>query len=207
MVLVTKMSQGESGAISLAGSDTQPKQTCGYCCKKYKGKKDSKFCSKLCFHGHQKMTKNKKAQIINSLGQGAIAAGGNPETFATPTEENHAKRPLSADSSPKEDQIEPKEIRYEDLSRIMEDKDLTFLDSLNNRETPSCNRERIIHLEANLVDVKLAYADAMTDQFVRQRSSPPVFSLNEDLHHAGNPSYAQATKVQQAPVLLASFGC
>ncbi|KAI9555026.1 hypothetical protein GHT06_020320 [Daphnia sinensis] len=102
------MSQGDAGAISLIGSDTQPKQTCGYCCKIYKGKKDSKFCSKLCFHGHQKMASNKTAQIINSLSQGAIAVGGDPDTFATPTERNHAKRPLSADSSLEEDQIEPK---------------------------------------------------------------------------------------------------
>ncbi|XP_045032067.1 uncharacterized protein LOC116936091 [Daphnia magna] len=97
----------------------------------------------------------------------------------------------------------------------MEDKDLTLLDSLNKEEIVGkllaaieyikLQQERVIQLEANFVDVKLAFADAMTDQFVRQRSYPPVFPLNKDLHHAGKPSYAQTTKVQQAPVLSASF--
>ncbi|KAK4006673.1 hypothetical protein OUZ56_011831 [Daphnia magna] len=202
------MSQGDVGAISLTGSDTQPKQTCGYCCKKYKGKKDSRFCCKLYFYGHQKMASNKTAQIINSLSQGAIAGGGDPRKFC------HVNRKKQCQTL-EEDQIEKKKIRYEDLSSIMEDKDLTLLDSLNKEEIVvklltvieyiKLQQERVMQLEANLVDLKLVFADAMTDQFVHQRSSPPVFTLKEDLHHAGKPSYTEATKVQQAPVLVASI--
>lgn len=96
----------------------------------------------------------------------------------------------------------------------MEDKDITLLQSLNKEkiivklltaiECIKIQQERVIQL-ANLVDVKLAFADAMTDQFIRQGSSPPVSPFNEDLHHTGKPSYAQATKVQQVPALVASY--
>ncbi|KZS19677.1 Uncharacterized protein APZ42_013841 [Daphnia magna] len=131
------------------------------------------------------MASNKTAQIINNLSQGAIAAGGDPETFATSTGRNHSKRPLSADSSLEEDQIE-KKICYEDLSSIIEDKDLRLLDSLSKEEI-------VGKLLAAIEYIKLHSSVS---------AHPLPFSPSMRIC---KPSYAQATKVQQALVLVASF--
>ena len=119
------MSQSDGGDISTPGTATQSK-ICQTCQISYKGKKDSKFCSRPCFHEFQKSAMQ-STQLASCLVQGF----GDQDVFSTPNGRNKSKRPLSADNSMDESLSDPKKFRYEDLSSITEDKELSQLDSLS----------------------------------------------------------------------------
>jgi hypothetical protein len=109
---------------------------------------------------------------------------------------------------------EPKKFRYEDLVSITEDKELSRLHSLSKEaiatkleaalELLKFQHQRISNLESELLNAKVAFANAAINQFntiqptlasqVLPTSDPPT-----------RPSYAQATRVDPKPVLVASF--
>ncbi|KZR99443.1 Uncharacterized protein APZ42_004677, partial [Daphnia magna] len=144
---------------------------------------------------------------------------GDQEIFSTPNVRPQSKRPLSADSSIEETLSEPKKLRYEDLTSITEDKELSHLDSLSKDVISAklgaaldfvrLQHERITKLESELLNAKIAFANSVIAQFNPQQTTfsnsqaPPTPGLTT------RPSYAQAARVQHAPVLVANFakGC
>lgn len=215
------MSQSDGCDISAPDSATQPKQTCHFCSNPYKGKKDSKFCGKSCFQQHQKANSKSAPILANTLFQGIIHAD-ESETFSTPKNSspkavNKSKRPLSANSSLDGSNLTsgPKKVRYENFSSFTDGLDLSQLDSLPKEEIISklhaaldyakTQTDCISKLEAELVDVKLAFADSMTLRFINQSSVPmaKLPSLGPILPAA--PSYSQAVRGNQAPILMASY--
>jgi hypothetical protein len=109
-------------------------------------------------------------QLASCLVQGF----GDQDVFSTPNGRNKSKRPLSADNSMDESLSDPKKFRFEDLSSITEDKELSQLDSLNKEAITKLGaaldfvkllHERIIKLESELINAKLAFANAIINQF------------------------------------------
>ena len=215
------MSQSDGGDISVSDSASKPKQTCHFCSKGYNGKKDSKFCSVPCFQQHQKAISKNAPLLANSLIQG-INQAVESDIFSTPKNSspkavNKSKRPLSADSSQDEIMLmsDPKKVRYEKLSSFTDGLELSQLDSLSKEEITSklhavldfakTQTERISKLEAELVDVKLAFADSMTLRYINQRSVPMAKLPSPDPALSAVPSYSQAVRGHQAPVLMASY--
>ncbi|EFX69741.1 hypothetical protein DAPPUDRAFT_113390 [Daphnia pulex] len=106
-----------------------------------------------------------------------------------------------------------KKILYEDYSSLTDDSELSYLDALTKEDISKklmaaidfikTQHERISKLESDLLDVKLAFADAMTLRFVDLRSS--LTSQPSVPVHSSKPLYSQAVRGQQAPVLVASF--
>ena len=149
-------------------------------------------------------------QLANCLVQGF----GDQDVFSTPNGRNKSKRPLSADNSMYESLSNPKKFRYEDLSSITEDKEISQLDYLNKEAITTklgaaldfvkLLHERIIKLESELINAKLAFANATINQF---NSKQPSLVCQAPLT-PGLPlraSYAQATRVEPAPVLVANL--
>ena len=151
-------------------------------------KKDSKFCSVPCFQQHQKAISKNAPLLANSLLQG-INQAVESDIFSTPKNSspkavNKSKRQLSADSSQDDIMLMsgPKKVGYEKFSSFTDGLDLSQLDSLSKDEITSklhavldfakTQTERISKLEAELVDVKLAFADSMTLLYINQRSVP-----------------------------------
>ena len=184
-------------------------------------KKYSKFCSVPFFQQHQKAISKNAPLLANSLLQG-INQAVESDIFLTPRDSlpkavNKSKRPLSADSS--QDELilmsGPKKVRYEKFSSFTDDLDLSQLDSLSKKEIISklhavldfakTQTERISKLEAELVDVKLAFADSMTLRYINQRSVPMAKLPSPDPALSAVPSYSQAVRGHQAPVLMASY--
>jgi hypothetical protein len=93
------MNEGDGGDISTQDVATPAQQVCLYfkCQAPYKGKKDSKFCSKPCFYEHQKTTNKQPATLASCLSQVAGSTGGSQEIFSTPNARSKSKRPLSGD--------------------------------------------------------------------------------------------------------------
>jgi hypothetical protein len=218
------MSQGDGGDISGSDSATQSKQHCHFCSQPYKGKKDSKFCGKPCFQLHQEANSKNAPVLANNLFQGVINHSVESEIFSTPKNNSpktaNTKRPLSANSSLDESTLTsgPKKIRYEDFSSFTDGLDLSQLDSLSKEEITSklhaaldyakSQTDRISKLEAELVDVKLAFADSMTLRYINQRSASMAKLPSSVAALPAAPSYSQAVmghKAPQAPILIASF--
>jgi hypothetical protein len=214
------MSQGDGGDISGSDSATQSKQTCHFCSQPYKGKKESKFCGKPCFQLHQKANSKNAPVLANTLFQGVNHAV-ESEIFSTPKNNSpkaaKSKRPLSANSSLDESTLTsgPKKTRYEDFSSFTDGLDLSQLDSLTKEEITSklhaaldyakSQTDRISKLEAELVDVKLAFADSMTLRYINQRSASMAKLPSSVAALPAAPSYSQAVRGHQAPILMASF--
>nr|CAH0112040.1 unnamed protein product [Daphnia galeata] len=207
VVLVANMSQSDGGDISRPGTATQSK-ICQTCQISDKGKKDSKFCSRPSIHEFQKSAMQ-STQLASCLVQGF----GDQDVFSTPNGRNKSKRPLSADNSMDESLSDPKKFRYEDLSSITEDKELSQLDSLNKEAITKLGaaldfvkllHERIIKLESELINAKLAFANAIINQF---NSKQPFLVCQAPLTQGLplRPSYAQTTRVEPAPVLVANL--
>ncbi|KAI9559420.1 hypothetical protein GHT06_013408 [Daphnia sinensis] len=157
------MSQGDGGDISVLESTTQPKQSCAFCSKPYKGKKNSKFCNKLC-----------------------------------------SKRLLSPDSSLYQTMFNAKKFCHEDFTKAISSKLHAALDLAKSQHT------RIMKLKAELMDVKLAFADSMSLRYIKQRSVSPVKPSQVEPSQVepalmGKPSYSQAVEGHQTPVLVATF--
>nr|CAH0104395.1 unnamed protein product [Daphnia galeata] len=141
----------------------------------------------------------------------------NPPRIVHPKAVNKSKRPLSTDSSQDELMLMsgPKKVRYEKLSSFTDGLELSQLDSLSKEEITSklhavldfakTQTERISKLEAELVDVKLAFADSMTLRYINQRSAPKAKLPSLDPALPAVPSYSQAVRGHQAPVLMASY--
>lgn len=204
------MSQSDGGDISVSDSASKPKQTCHFCSKGYNGKKDSKFCSVPCFQQHQKAIR-KNGSLINSINQPTTEA----EIFYSPKSVTKSKRPLSANSSIEESMSDSKKTRYEDLSSFTEDPELSHLDSLSKEAVSSklravldlakAQHDHIAKLEAELINVKLAFADSMTLRYMNQQSSSSNAPPSSDTPLPSTSTYSQVVKGQQAPVLVASY--
>ena len=107
-----------------------------------------------------------------------------------------------------------KKFRYEDLSSITEDIELSQLDSLSKEAITTklgaaldfvkLQHDRIIKLESELINAKLAFANATINQF---NSKQPSLVCQAPLTPGLplRPSYAQATRVEPAPVLVANL--
>lgn len=164
------MSQSDGCGISAPGSATQDKQTCLSCQGPFNGKKGSKFCSKACYHDSQKINGKQSSQIASCHIQGAFPDFLDQEIFSTPNVRHQSKRPLSAENSLEEALSEPKKLRYEDLTSIAEDKQLSHFESLSKDainaklgaalEFVRLQHERITKLESELINAKLAFANA-----------------------------------------------
>lgn len=208
------MSKGDGGDTSGAESSTQPKRTCIFCQKGYNGKKDSKYCSKPCFQDSQK-AHSKNVFLINSMNQSSSQPSPETETFTTPKTSTKSKRPLSANSSIDESRADSKKTRYEDLSSFTEDPELSHLDSLSKEAVSSklraaldlakAQHDHIAKLEAELINVKLAFADSMTLRYMNQQSSSSNPPPSSDTPLPSTSTYSQAVKGRQAPVLVASY--
>ncbi|KZS05581.1 Uncharacterized protein APZ42_031199 [Daphnia magna] len=176
----------------------EPKRRCLFCQATFTGKKGSKFCSKACYHDLQKDNCKQSSQIASCLIQGSFPDIGEQEIFSTPN-----------------DLSEPKKLRYEDLTSITEDKELSHLDSLSKDAISTklgaaldfvrLQHERITKLESELLNAKITFANSAIAQFNSQQ-----ISLNSQAPSTQGlptrPSYAQAARVQHAPVLVANFG-
>jgi hypothetical protein len=150
------------------------------------------------------------SQLASCLVQGFV----DQDVYSTPNGRNKSKRPLSADNSMDESTSEPKKFRYEDLSSITEDIELSQLDSLSKEAITTklgaaldfvkLQHDRIIKLESELINAKLAFANATINQFnSKQPSLVCQAPLTQGLPL--RPSYAQATRVEPAPVLVANL--
>ncbi|KAK4024369.1 hypothetical protein OUZ56_009791 [Daphnia magna] len=173
------MSQSDGGDTYAAGSATQAKRDL------------------------QKDNCKQSSQIASCLIQGSFPDIGEQEIFSTP---NHRGR---------QDLSEPKKLRYEDLTSITEDKELSHLDSLSKDAISTklgaaldfvrLQHERITKLESELLNAKITFANSAIAQFNSQQ-----ISLNSQAPSTPGlptrPSYAQAARVQHAPVLVANFG-
>lgn len=208
------MTKGDGGDISGAESSTQPKRTCIFFQKRYNGKKDSKYCSKPCFQDSLK-AHSKNASLINSINQASSQPTTEAEIFSTPKSVTKSKRPLSANSSIDESMSDSKKTRYEDLSSFTEDPELSHLDSLSKEAVSSklravldlakAQHDHIAKMEAELINVKLAFADSMTLRYMNQQSSSSNPPPSSDNILPSTSTYYQAVKGQQAPVLVASY--
>ncbi|KZS07320.1 Uncharacterized protein APZ42_028989 [Daphnia magna] len=215
LCLGINMSQGDGGKISMLESTTQPKQSCVFCFKPYQGKEDSKFCSKTCFHESQKFHSKNTSLIASSFNQESTPASGDPEIFSTPKPVANSKRLLSPDSSLDQTMFDANKFRHEDFTSLTDDPELSMIDTLPKEAISSKLRAaldfaksqhtRIMKLEAELMDFKLAFADSMTLRFIKQRSVSPVEPSQVEPVLMGKFSYSQAVKGHQAPVLVATF--
>ncbi|KZS03685.1 Uncharacterized protein APZ42_033521 [Daphnia magna] len=111
--------------------------------------------------------------------------------------------------------FDAKKLRHEDFTSLTDDPELSMLDTLPKEAICSKLRAaldfaksqhtRIMKLEAELMDVKLAFADSMTLRYIKQRSVSPVEPSQVESVLMGKCSYSQAVKGHQAPVLVATF--
>jgi hypothetical protein len=215
------MSQSDCGSISVSDSTSKPKQTCHFCSKGYNEKKDSKICRKPCFQQYQKSISKNAPLLATSLLQG-INHAVDSDIVSTPKNSspkaiNKSKRPLSADSSLDELMLmsDPKKVRYENFSSFTDGLDLSQLDSLSKEEITSklhaaldfakTQTDRFSKLQAELVDVKLAFSDSMALRYINQRSVSMAKLPSLDPSLPAAPSYSQAVRGHQAPILMASY--
>jgi hypothetical protein len=75
---------------------------------------------------------------------------------------------------------------------------------MNGYPISQTQHERFSQLESDLLDVKLAFVDAMTFRFFDQCSALASYQPADPVL-SGKPMYSQAVRGQQAPVLVASF--
>jgi hypothetical protein len=75
---------------------------------------------------------------------------------------------------------------------------------MNGYPISQTKHERFSQLESDLLDVKLAFVDAMTFRFFDQCSALASYQPANPVL-SGKPMYLQAVRGQQAPVVVVSF--